>query len=87
MVRITNHNLNDQLDKFNLNQIQSNHPNTSIYKLINAYRYQLHNSYREAVNEFTELQLQMKLHGMQDNFMDRYLRIQVREKKNDFFIG
>lgn len=78
MARIANHNVNDQLDQVNLNQITSNYPKTAIYKLINAYRYVLHSGYRDAVSQFTELQSQMKQYGVQDNSMDNYLRIQVR---------
>lgn len=79
MARIVNFNINDQLDQFNLNQIQSNIRGEGIYRLINAYRYTLHSGYREAVNEFTELQAEM--YEMQENFMDRYLRIQVRRMR------
>lgn len=79
MARIAHYNVDDQLNQFNLNQINSNSRGAGIFKLINAYRYKLHCGYREAVNEFTELQLQMKEFGMQANFMDRYLRIQVRK--------
>ncbi|XP_037031769.1 uncharacterized protein LOC119071146 [Bradysia coprophila] len=76
IARIASHNINDELDHFNLNQIQSNRPGVGIWKLINAYRYTLHSGYRDAVNEFTELQL--KQAEMQDNFMDKYLRIQTQ---------
>lgn len=76
IARITYHTVNDQLDQFNLKPSHSNNLGAGIYKFINAYRYTLHTGYRQAVNEFTELQ--MKLYdGMQDNFMDKYLRIQV----------
>ncbi|KAG4070493.1 hypothetical protein HA402_005725 [Bradysia odoriphaga] len=76
IARIANHNINDELDHYNLNQIQSNRQDADIYKLINAYRYTLHNGYRDAVNEFTELQ--MKQAEMQDNFMEKYLWIQMQ---------
>lgn len=77
IARIANHNINDRLDQFNLKQIHANQSSEGIYKLINAYRFKLHSGYREAVNEFTALQLQMQQHGMQDNCMDTYRRIQV----------
>lgn len=79
IARIANHDINDQLDQFNLNKICSNYPNANIYKLINAYRYILHTGYKEAVEQFTELQMKMKESPMRHNFMDEYLRIQVRK--------
>lgn len=79
IARIENHGMNDDLDKFNLNEIYLNYSIEQIYELINAYRYVLHSGYRNAVEKFTELQTKMKEPGMQDNHMNEYINIQVRK--------
>lgn len=77
IARIEYRKLNDQLDKFNLNEINSNYSSENIYKLINALRYTLHCGYRTAVGKFTALQMEMKGHNIRDNYMEEYLNIQV----------
>lgn len=76
IVRIGNQSKNELLDQFNLKQLNEN--NMVDNKTLRSCLYALKNEYAATIQEFTELQVQLKQHAGDKTLMDKLLEVQAQ---------